>query len=126
MIISAIRILHTMAISHKVNVVELSARPAFAHLDLSINMPTRPTANDTGGANIIRIPARIPKGEPHPKPGSPANCAPAASQGEMASQKLIFPIILDFILLLFLLENYLYIIIKHNSSEIIPYLGFSR
>jgi hypothetical protein len=88
-----------MAISHKTNVIELNARPAFAHPDLPINIATRPTANDTGGANIIRIPARSPKTEPHPKPGSLTNCVPAESQGDTASQKLIFPIILDFILL---------------------------
>jgi hypothetical protein len=79
--------------------MELSVRPAFAHPDLSRNMATRPTANDTGGANNIRIPARIPKGDPQPKPGSFTNCVPAASQGERASQKLILPIIPVFILL---------------------------
>jgi len=86
-------------ISHKANVIELNVRPAFAHLDLPTNMATRPITNDTGGANNIRIPARIPRGEPHPKPGIPTNCAPAASQGEMASQKLNLPIKIDFILL---------------------------
>jgi hypothetical protein len=97
-------------ISHKANVIELSASPAFAHPDLPINIATRPTANDMGGANIIRTPARSPKREPHPKPGSPTNCAPAESQGETASQKLIFPIKIDFILFLFLSENYVFII----------------
>jgi hypothetical protein len=86
-----------MTINHKANVIELSASPAFAQLDLSINIATRPAANDTGGANIIKTPARSPKIEPHPKPGSLTNCAPAESQGDTASQKLIFPIILDFI-----------------------------
>jgi hypothetical protein len=60
-------------------------------------MATRPTANDTGGANIIRTPARSPKMEPHPTPGSPAICIPAESQVDAASQKLILPNIFDFI-----------------------------
>jgi hypothetical protein len=97
-------------ISHKANVIELSASPAFAHPDLPINIATRPTANDMGGANIIRTPARSPKREPHPKSGSPTNCAPAESLDDTASQKLIFPIKIDFILFLFLSENYVFII----------------
>jgi len=88
-----------MAISHKANVIKLSARPAFAQSDLPINMATSPTANDTGGANIIRTPARNPKMEAQPKPGSLTSCIPAESHVDAASQKLIFPNIFDFILL---------------------------
>jgi len=102
-------------ISHKATVIELSARPAFAHPDLPINMATRPTANDTGGANIIRTPARSPKREPHPEPGSLTNCVPAESQDDTASQKLIFPIILDFILL----YSFGKLCICHNQAQLI-------
>ena len=85
--------------NHKTNVIELSTRPAFAHPDLPKDMATRPATNDKGGANNIRIPARIPKIEPHPKPGSLTICVPTESQGDKASQKLILPITSDFILL---------------------------
>ena len=88
-----------MAPSHKANVIEPNARPTLAHLDLPANIAARPVRNDSGGAKIIAIPARNPKGEPHPKPGKPSNCAAAKSQGAIARQMLISPILLDFILL---------------------------
>ena len=71
---------------------------ALAQPDLSVNMATRPQINDKGGANNIVTPARSAKGELHPNPGTPKNCAPAKSQGNAASQKLIFPNLFDFML----------------------------
>ncbi|MBN2181694.1 MAG: hypothetical protein JW715_07250 [Sedimentisphaerales bacterium] len=82
------------AISHKINVTELIISPAFAKLDLSLNIAAIETANITGGPNTIRIPARIPNGEPHPKPGTLRSCSTCSTieiQGDNASQKLIFP-----------------------------------
>jgi hypothetical protein len=78
--------------SHNANVIELIARPAIAHLDLSLNMTTRHITNDTGGTNTIKIPPRNPKIEPHPKPGHLSNCAMTNNQGDTAMYKPALPI----------------------------------
>jgi hypothetical protein len=50
-----------------------------------------------GTPNIIRIPTRIPRKVPHPKPGTPRNCAPANNHGDKANPKLTLLIMVDFI-----------------------------
>lgn len=77
--------------SHKANVIKLTARPAFAHVDLSLYMAMRPITNDIGGKNNIEIPTRNPRREPHPKPGHLSNCAMTKSQGVAAKNKLVLP-----------------------------------
>ena len=83
--------------------MELTVRPAMAHLDLSFTIATKLIEKAKGGANMMRIPPRIPSREPHPKPGSPSIWTTPKIQGDKARQKLIFPMILDFILLYSLL-----------------------
>jgi len=52
----------------------------------------------TGGANMIRIPNRDPRGEPQPKPGTPAMEHTIKIHGDKANHKLILPILMFFIL----------------------------
>jgi hypothetical protein len=77
--------------------MELIIKPAFAHLDLSLDRTKRATPNITGVPNTIRSPPRPPKREPQPKPGILSNCGMAKTQGDRASQKLNFPNSNDFI-----------------------------
>jgi len=62
-------------------------------------MVMRPTTNDRGGTNTTKIPTRNPPGVPQPKPGILSICSTVKNQGDKASPKLIFPSIVDFILL---------------------------
>jgi len=94
------------AASHKANVMKLTAKPAIAHLDLSLSSATRPTKNMKGGPNIMRIPPRSPRTVPHPKPGTSSISATIKNQGNTARPKLSLPILLDFILLYSLLFNW--------------------
>ena len=85
--------------SHKANVMKLTIRPSLAHtLDLSMATATRPTTNDKGGPNMIRIPPRDPSTEPHPKPGMRSICVRPKTQTDTASQKLICSALFEFIL----------------------------
>ena len=104
------------AVSHKANVIKLTAKPAFAHLDFLLSRATIPTKNMKGGPNIMRIPPRNPRTVPHPKPGILSIPAATKNQGNTARPKLIFPILLDFILLYSLLFN------RDGSFLIIPNL----
>ena len=87
------------AVSHKANVIKLTAKPAFAHLDFLLSRATIPTKNMKGGPNMMRIPPRNPRTVPHPKPGIPSIPATPKNQGDTAKTKLFFPIEVDFILL---------------------------
>jgi hypothetical protein len=61
---------HTTAVSHRANVIKLTARPALAHVPrLSLAIAAALTASATGGPNTTRTPPRNPRGEPQPKPG---------------------------------------------------------
>jgi len=72
--------------------------------DLSINTADRATTKNTGGPNTITNPPRIPRILPHPKPGIFStvhiNEGMKKIQGNTASPKLTFPILLDFIIIL--------------------------
>ena len=61
-------------------------------------MVKRATANDRGGPNKIKVPPRNPRIVPQPKPGILIICSTVKNQGDKASQKLIFPGIVDFII----------------------------
>jgi hypothetical protein len=52
-----------------------------------------------GAPTTKRIPARNPPGVPQPKPAMPIHPGRIKNHGDIVIQKLIFPIILDFILL---------------------------
>jgi len=91
---------------HKAKVTELTSRPAFDHVDLSLNIAARENANITGGANTIMIPARDPRREPQPKPGILSICNTTKNHGDNANQKLIFPIVVGCILLFSILTMF--------------------
>ena len=84
---------------HRANVTELTSRPAFDPFDLSMNMAARENTNIRGGENTIMIPARDARMEPQPKPGILNIPDTTKNQGDKANQKLIFPILVGFILL---------------------------
>ena len=71
-------------------------------LDRSLTSPAMLTPNANGGATTVRIPARNPKEDPHPKPRTPAiahtNVSTYVNHGTSASQKPIFPILALFTL----------------------------
>jgi hypothetical protein len=52
----------------------------------------------SGGPNSIRSPPRTPRRLPHPKPGTFSIWGMINNQGDKASQKLIIPILVDFII----------------------------
>jgi hypothetical protein len=67
-------------------------------------MAARATTKNTGGPDIITNPPRVTRILPHPKPGifSTVMINPDMKkiQGNKASPKLTFPILLDFIIIL--------------------------
>ena len=64
----------TIRIIQKPNVIRHAEKPNFDQmLDLFKIMASKPTVNAAGGPNTVRSPPRIPKGEPHPKPGQPSS-----------------------------------------------------
>ena len=74
--------------------------PAMAYpFDLSTNSATRFTTKATGGVNSIRIPTRVPIGEPHP--GLRRIRRANAIKGANESQNPVFPTAM----LRFLLNN---------------------
>lgn len=89
--------------------MKLSVRLAIAHREVSLVMAKRPTAKNTGGPNMMRIPPRVPRRAPHPKPGHPSMCTTPKIQGDKAKKKLVLPNVSDFILLYFLLKQRNYV-----------------
>jgi hypothetical protein len=82
------------------NIRRLAANPAIAQsLGLSLQRPTQPISRARGAPATKRIPARNPPGVPQPKPAMPIHPGRIRNQGDRAIQKLILPIISDFILL---------------------------
>ena len=88
-----------IANNHNAKVIKLIIRPILDHFDLSLNIVTRENKNIKGGANTIMIPARNPRREPQPKPGTLNNPDTTKNHGDSDSQKLIFPVFIDSILL---------------------------
>ncbi len=84
------------------NINRLVDNPAIAQsLGLSLQRATPLINSAIGTPTIQRIPARNPPGVPQPKPGIPIHPGRMKNQGDKASQKLIFPNVVECILLYF-------------------------
>ena len=74
----------------------LMAKPMMAKtFDLSLNRPTMLTPNASGGAKMMRIPTRDPRGAPQPNPGAPSAISSAirmsTAHGAKERARPVFP-----------------------------------
>jgi hypothetical protein len=74
-------------------------------LGLSLQRARQLISRARGAPARKRIPARNPPGVPQPKPAMPIHPGRIRNQGDRATQKLILPILSDFILLYSLAKN---------------------
>ena len=68
-------------------------------LGLSLQRAMQLMSSAIGAPATKRIPARNPPGVPQPKPAMPIHPGKIKNQGDRAIQKLILPILSDFILM---------------------------